>query len=226
MRVLLEDELPALWQEIKQLHKQFLAEKGVKLPEGFSGSPRKPTKNGLVLMALYKYAGQIVTKSELTEMVRSFYPDTSDVQQARHLGRQGGFYILSGNRNDSHHIELRSGDYCLVSLRETYPGFIERNNPRAARGGKDFDELRARFDFRCATCGSKEGEPNFKNLSQLTALQQGHMNPNLPLSMENMIPQCSECNRAYKDKFIFDGNGRVADINVSSAFFRTRFRTL
>jgi len=50
------------------------------------------------------------------------------------------------------------------------------------------------------------------------------MDPNFALSLENMIPQCEECNRAYLDKFIFDGNGRVSDINIKSYIWHKKYK--
>jgi biotin synthase-related radical SAM superfamily protein len=39
------------------------------------------------------------------------------------------------------------------------------------------------------------------------------MNPNLPLEIGNIIPQCSWCNRPYRNYFCFDETGRVSAIN-------------
>lgn len=59
------------------------------------------TKDALVLVYLaYDYPKtRIVSKEELTKFVRSFYPATNDVQQARHLGAQAGWWIVAGGRD-------------------------------------------------------------------------------------------------------------------------------
>ena len=41
-----------------------------------------------------------VSKQELTDFIRQFYPETNDVQQARHLSKQKGYNIISGTRGD------------------------------------------------------------------------------------------------------------------------------
>jgi len=174
-----------------------------------------------VLVALAKFAGEPVTKSDLTAYVRTYYPETNDVQQARHLGRQQGWYIASGRRGDIG-IELEADEYCLVSLEDCYPEWAGTNGHRSARPAGSFDDLKAQYGNRCATCGSEEGKKNFINRSVLTRIQQGHMDPRRPLTLDNCIPQCQECNQAYTDKFIFDGHGRVVDINPASFTWRGR----
>ena len=169
--------------------------------------------------------GKGVSKDELTSVVRVYFPNTNDVQQARHLGKQKGWWIASGHRGDTG-VQIANNEYCLVNVTETYPGFHGTNGPRSARGGADFNELKEKFENRCATCGSTEGEPNFLNKNVITKLEESHMNPILPLSLENMIPQCQECNGAYLDKFIFDGNGRVSDININNHLWRRKYRAV
>ena len=220
-------DLVHYFEIVKQHHQKYLAVAGVRLPN--LGPQSKPTKDAIVLATLCKYIRVPVSKLELTAVVRTYYPETSDVQQARHLSRQKGFFIISGQRGDGEYfagVKVPSGAYCLVSLEEPYPQFDGISGPRSARGGADFQELKQKFDYRCATCGSKEGEPSFLNRAKTTVLQEGHMDPTKPLELENMIPQCDECNRAYKDKFIFDGNGRTSDINIGSAFWRKRYRKI
>ena len=69
------------------------------------------------------------------------------------------------------------------------------------------------YNYRCATCGSKEGEKNFLYPASVTTLQQGHKDPSKPLTMDNTIPQCPFCNRASRNYFVFDNKGRVEKIN-------------
>ncbi len=218
-------DLVHYFEIVEQQHRKYLAAAGVKLPK--LGPHSKPTKDAIVLATLCKYIRVPVSKSELTAVVRTYYPETSDVQQARHLSRQKGFFIISGQRGDGEYFAgatVPSGAYCLVTLEEPYPQFDGISGPRSARGGSDFQELKQKFGNRCATCGSREGEPSFLNRAKVTVLQEGHMDPTRALQIDNMIPQCDECNRAYKDKFIFDGNGRTSDINIESAFWKKRYR--
>ncbi|MCS7213914.1 MAG: hypothetical protein NZ927_06845 [Candidatus Calescibacterium sp.] len=155
-----------------------------------------------------------MTKKELTEFIRKYFPDVTDTQQARHLGRQKGWYVVSSRRKN--HLDtlrerkLRFFDdsYYLVSLEEEYPGWTPER--RKGISTEDFEKLKKLYDYRCATCGSKEGEPNLKNPSRITDLQKAHLNPHR--AGDGYIPQCEECNRAYRDWFVFDKKGRVRTI--------------
>lgn len=221
-------ELRGLYKQVKRLHQEHLAQHGVRLPRLMHGG--RPTKGAIVLCMLYKYVGQPVSKAALTRVVRRWHPDTPDVQQGRHLARQGGFHIISGTRGDQTgdsgggaEPALESGEYCLVGLDSPYPGFSGPLGHRAADGEVSMEELKAAYGSRCATCGSKDEESNFLNPSRRTTLHVGHMDPTKPLSRANAIPQCDECNRAYKDWFIFDERGRVRDINMASGRWRNKY---
>lgn len=220
-----EDELKDLYKAIANAHALHLAKHDIPLPKlEVSGSF---TKNAIVLAVLFKYQGQPVSKEELTGIIKNWYPATNDVQQARHLGRQKGWHIISGTRGDRGErgpnvITLAQGQYILVSLESPYPGYRTRRSPLTA----DFAELKAAYDFRCATCGSQEGEPNLLNPSRTTQLQAGHMDPRIDMIPGNTIPQCQECNQAYRDWFVFDERGRVRDINLDSPRWRRKYREI
>jgi hypothetical protein len=198
-----EAEFSELYEQVRELVDTFLPE-DVKMPK--KDIAGRPSKDAIVLCVLFKYMGQPVSKSDLTEIMRTFFPVVKDVQQGRHLAKQKGFWIESGRRG---HEGLRADEYQLVSLHDTYPGWNGRRTPYSG----DFIALKAEYGFRCATCGSKEGEPQFSNSTVTTTLQLGHMDPRVRALEGNAIPQCGECNRAYRDWFIFDANGRVRDIN-------------
>jgi len=223
LKSLLETEIELIYNKLKKEYEKNLKSKGIKLPELRKNGVY--IKDAIVLCCLYKYIGKGVSKDELTRIVRNYFPNTTDVQQARHLGKQKGWYIASGHRGDVG-VEIANNEYCLVNLKETYPGFHATSGPRGARGGNDFQALKEKFENRCATCGSTEGKPNFLNKNVITKLEESHMNPSLPLSLQNMIPQCQECNGAYLDKFIFDGNGRVSDINLNNHLWRKKYRAV
>jgi hypothetical protein len=158
-----ESELPQIYIRIESAYELHLKKFGVKLPKLYRKADEKEfTIDAIVLCALAKYEGKDVPKSNLTKIVRKFYPETNDVQQARHLGRQKGWNIASGRRGDMR-ADLATDEYCLLNLTEPYPEFNGIDGPRSARGGKDFEDLKSKFDFRCATCGSLEGEANFLN---------------------------------------------------------------
>jgi hypothetical protein len=223
-------EADALYAQLEKSHAAHLASSGVALPELKRGNSY--TRGGIVLCALYKYFRQPVTKLELSRLVSQFFDaQVSDVQQARHLGKQEGWYIISGTRGQSAPSDLGfnllPAAYCLISITEPYPGRASRGqHHREGLQSIDLDELRRAYDNRCASCGSKEGEPNLRDSSRITKLQRGHMDPAKALTPRNVIPQCDECNRAYRDWFVFDGNGRVIDINVVSDRWQPIYKKL
>ena len=79
-------------------------------------------------------------------------------------------------------------------------------------GARNFAELKLAYGCKCATCGIEEGKKDFRN-EEIVVLQQGHMNPRKPLTLDNTIPQCQYCNQTYKDYFTFNEHGRVVAVN-------------
>jgi len=208
-----EKEIETIYNEvIKPLWERHLQDKGVRLPK-----LRKPdgkfTKDALVLVYLARGYPKTrwVTKTELTEFIRKFYPETPDVQAGRHLGMQSGFYIVSTRRGNAVIPEELKGKgaYKLLSLKEPHPSW----RPKRQQAGKlDFEELKRKYGYRCVTCGSKEGEENWRYRGVITKLQKGHMNPHKPPTSDNVIPQCEQCNRADRGKWVYDKRGRVIGV--------------
>jgi len=158
-----------------------------------------------------------VTKTELTQFVRGFYPETNDVQQARHLGAQDGWWIVAGGR-DNVVIKVKRGNYQLYTLEQPYPAF--KKGHRIAKTDS-WDKIREQYGFRCATCGSREGEPHFHWPATKTKLQKAHKDPNQPLAAGNIIPQCQKCNRADRNRWVYDDKSRV--IKLADANFIKNF---
>lgn len=197
------------YEFIKQMHERHLAQHGVKLPNLFWDETY--TKDALVLIYLAQgYPNtKVVTKEELTEFL-SAYGGSIDVQQARHLAAQKGWYILSGKRGDAD-SDLKPGEYKLKTLEEAYPGFTAEKR-ESFLSNDEWTDIKKRYGFRCACCGSKEGEKHLLWPSTITALQKGHMDPTKPLTKENTIPQCSKCNQPDQNNWIYDKKGRVVKI--------------
>lgn len=204
-------EIRTIYLMIRDYHEKYLKEKNVKLPKLLNRN--RYTKDALVLVYLAQgYPNtKVVTKEELTAFIREYDPSVNDVQQARHLAAQKGWYILSGTRKDIASMELNSGEYKLVDLENSYPGFTAGRRNMVG-GDDDFEILKAKYHYRCATCGSKEGERNFMWDNTITVLQKGHMDPSRPLEPGNIIPQCEKCNRADRNYWIYDEKGRVVSI--------------
>lgn len=204
-------EIRRLYDIIFREFKSNLKEYNVKMPKLYSNG--KYTLNGLVLVYLYSKMGKIVSKQELTNYLRTMGFDINDVQQARHLAQQSGWYILSGTRGDYEckKFGIKPGEYMLKTIKEPYPSY--KNLKRSENlNAKSWEELKKIYNYRCATCGSKEGEPNYLYPASNTNLHQGHKDPSKALTIDNAIPQCSFCNGASRDYFVFDNKGRVEKI--------------
>jgi hypothetical protein len=202
-----QQEIKEIYALIANQHQRYLAIKGVLLPA--LKNSQNYTKNALVLVKLAQnYPNTaILSKEELTQFIRDFYPGINDVQQARHLAIQSGFYIVSGTRGDNGNENIPSGSYKLVSLEEPHPSFVPHR--KTGLTTNDFEELKKIYHYHCAVCGSKEGEEHLIRNSVIVQLQQGHMNPEHDLVAGNIIPQCQICNRPDRNRWIYDNTGRV-----------------
>ncbi len=202
-----DKEIEELYQLVKKFHEEYLKKHGVRLPK-LKDVKGNYVKDALVLVYLARgYPNTFsVMKGELTEFIRKFYPKTNDVQQARHLSMQKGWYIVAGGR-DNVHVN-KSGEYRLITLQEPYPHF---KGHRIEKTGS-WEEIKKQYGNRCATCGSKESKKNLHYPNTITKLQKAHIDSSKPLIEGNIIPQCQKCNRAYRDFWIFDERGRVRGI--------------
>ena len=220
--------IESIYKTISEFHKKYLKKFGVKLTELYDKNGNF-TKNALVLVYLaYDYPKtRKVSKEELTKFVRSYYPNTNDVQQARHLGAQSGWWIVAGGR-DNIVLKVGLGFYQLYTLEKPYPSFTHGHRIQQTGNWK---KIKAKYHFRCATCGSEEGKPHLHWLATKTILQKGHMDPNKPLAVGNIIPQCQKCNRGDRNRWVYDDKGRViklanpqviktCDKNVRKAVYR------
>ena len=198
------EEIYNTYKMICEYYEKYLKSCGVKMPKlNIKGNY---TRDALILIYLAQGypLTRIISKSELTEFIRIYYPSTNDVQQARHLGAQKGWFIAAGGR-DNRNIELNRGEYKLLSLEDPYPTF----HGHRVKENVDWEKLKAQYGYRCATCGSKENEPHFHYKNTITKLQKSHKDPNKPLVKGNIIPQCQKCNRADRNNWVYDENGRV-----------------
>lgn len=191
---------------VAEFHRKYLRQYGVKLPRLYD-KERHFTKNALVLMYLsWGYPKtKVVSKTEITQFVRDYYPNINDVQQPRHLGAQDGWWIVAGGR-DNIVVTIKRGYYQLHSLEETYPDFKKGHRIEKT---SDWEDIKAKYGYRCITCGSKENQPHFHWSGTKTKLQKSHKDPNKPLVAGNIIPQCQKCNRADRNRWVYDNKGRV-----------------
>ena len=111
--VLKKGEIEKTYKMISNFHEKFLKKYGVKLPKLYN-KEKKISKDALVLVYLARGYPKTrkITKEELTIFIRSYYPNTNDVQQARHLGAQSGWWIVAGGR-DNIVLSIKRGVYQL-----------------------------------------------------------------------------------------------------------------
>ncbi|MFH1326168.1 MAG: hypothetical protein ABIH48_01735 [Candidatus Falkowbacteria bacterium] len=204
--ILNKKSIENIYKMICEFHGKYLKSSGVKLPKLYH-SKNVFTKDALVLVYLaYDYPNtRKVSKEELTKFIRSYYPNTNDVQQARHLGAQAGWWIVAGGR-DNIVLEIGRGSYQLYTLEQPYPSFKKGHRISETDGWK---KIKEKYGCRCATCGSQENKPHLYWPATKTILQKAHINPNKPLVAGNIIPQCQKCNRGDRNRWIYDDKGRV-----------------
>lgn len=206
-----EIELIECYSELKERYEKYLKKFGVSLPR--LKIKDNYTKDALVLIYLYSNFQKPVSKEDLTNFLGEYGERPNDVQQARHLGQQKGWYIISGQRRDKECEEynVKPGEYALISVEKHYPNFtnLKRTDNLS---GDEWEFLKKQYNYRCATCGSVEGEPNIHYPNITTQLQKGHKDPNKSLELGNIIPQCDQCNRQDRNNFVYNDKGRVIKI--------------
>ena len=188
-------ELSDAWQQVSDIHSEYLERHGVKLPT-------KEHYKWVWLATLYHHIGNFVHKDLVSAATRRVFPSAGADQQVRHLKRDG--WHLESDRRGGHKLD-------------PYQPSPEFTNDRQRRKGQldaaDFGELKTVFSNKCATCGAREGRPDPRYGSDVVKLQKGHMDPEGPADDKaNIIPQCQFCNRAYKNDFTFDEKGRARAI--------------
>lgn len=219
------DDLRVIYDNMLDEYNTYLKLQGVTAPGGFK------TVRAYQLIFLYANMGIVVHKSHVQKFVNKYNEKAGD-QQPRQLGPQNGYNVVRNNeltRNDDRldilGIETykncptlkgvsistggRSGWIMLEDFIKTHKGWAIAQSKRSpAIAGKSWESKKAVYGHRCATCGAKEGEVSYID-NKVVTLDKGHMDPTKELSLENTIPQCITCNGQYRDKAVFDEQGRV-----------------
>jgi hypothetical protein len=86
--------------------------------------------------------------------------------------------------------------------------------------------LKIVYDNRCVNCGALENHHHPRFRDTIVVLQKGHIDPNKPEVLENIIPQCQICNQTYKDNFVYDENGYIKAINNENFVLRSKIEVL
>lgn len=201
--------LPDNLDDAKSIYEQFVKDWETNLK---SSGVAKPPGLGSISSYLYLYAYINIGKAfEATDALsfasRMLNQNCTDAQALRHMSNVQGFNARSRNGNMPDGSKLKPGQYALVDMNTTAPGW-KNNRSQAVKTG-DWDDIKQHYHYKCACCGSEEGKMNTRKPGTITVLEKGHMNPRLPLGPGNMIPQCQICNKPYLDYVVFDKNGYV-----------------
>ena len=195
---------------LKEYENSDLSELGVKLP-------RQNTQKGQVLLYLYQQLGRVVTKAQAEKVVcERLNIQSKDLQSLRHLGKQDGFNILQAGSASGGGYKLKRGEYMLMDLKTVNPYF---DISRRDESNLDFQELKKRYRYTCATCGTVEGKKH-RYSDEVAMLEKGHKDPARTMENFNIIPQCQLCNKVAKDNWVFDDYGRVTRITPQGLLVR------
>lgn len=192
--------------KLKEEFETYLKPLGVKFP-------KENTAKFYWLICLRKYIKKQVHKDAISEVLENLGLNLGKDQQVRHLAADGWYVLNKGDKVPDKKETIKSGFHMLYSVENCKKNFYAKKLKRQGRiAAKTWDDLKIVYSSMCATCGSVENKPNRYFPDKVTMLEQGHIDPNKPLSIDNIIPQCQYCNKAYKDKFMFDENGRIVCI--------------
>jgi hypothetical protein len=212
---LTNEEISELYALLSHYHNNYLAKAGVQLPSLYRNGVY--TKDALTLVYLaYDYPNtRIVTRDELVEFLRQYDPSVLEVPQPRQLSTRKGWYILAGSRNKSDSA-LQPGEYRLKTLEKPAPGFSAQPCVSSLTDTA-WEAVKAQYDYRCACCGCKEGEPHRYQKSHIVQLHKGKMDPAKPLTVDNTIPQCGVCYRPFRNFWVYNKKGRILAVANAKA---------
>lgn len=186
------EELETAYEEARRIHRDHLKIHQVRMPA-------KSSYKWIWIAMLFHFRPEGVHKDLISEAVRRAFEEAGADQQVRHLKRDGW------NIED-----LGKGTHALRDPYVAHPEFQNTlTKQQVLLNAKDFEGIKEAFRNRCATCGALEGEPDPRYGGDIVVLERGHKDPLLPLSLENTLPQCGPCNKAYRDDFVFDDRGRA-----------------
>jgi len=184
--------------------------------------PKKNSQKAETLLFLYRNMGKIIKKEDAEKHVfKKLNSQPKDLQSLRHLGKQDGFNILQGGQKYGADM-LRRGEYVLVDFSQTNPFW---NFSRRDEGDLDWDSLKKKYQYSCATCGAVEGKKH-RYTKQVVILEKGHMDPSKSMSDDNIIPQCKDCNKVAKNDLVFDQYGRVRKMTIEGILKRQNINDL
>lgn len=191
------DDLQKSWEDLCNIHAQHLEEHGVKLPNVRRYNQQAKS---IWLAVLHYYKNKYVDKNFISRVCQRDKPNLATDQQVSQLKWDG--WHLTGK-----------GNHLLDPYKPSPEWETDKKRRQGRLTAKDFNDIKETYENRCATCGTKEGEPSHRYGEDKVVLQQGHIDPSKPATdLNNIIPQCQFCNQAYRGDYVFDEKGRVSAI--------------
>lgn len=166
-------------------------------PHGVKAPPEYGTVGAAQLSLLaFNYPNTfVVTKTLAVDTLRRLRFQFNDLQELRHLGKQGGFYIAQSDMLRGLGVSgAQRGDYRLLTLEQPLPGW----NPY-----RRVNERHGIVDGECSYCHGRAGEINPKFRTLIGAVKFYHADPQLPLDTANRVVQCDICNRTLQDRYAY-----------------------
>jgi hypothetical protein len=196
MKNLYWDNIEQVWGEYYEWYSENnLNEKMIELFPKPNVKDKKVSQKTFAFLLLWCNICETVSKDELTESYRLLFPNYKrDFQAGRHIGNDTGYNVM----NHSHGIK----GYCLKDKNCQSIKF----HKHVSLNNVDWEKIKENYGFECPCCGSKEGE-KMKKANGITKLEKGHMNPDKPLTIDNIIPQCQYCNKSSKNNKKFNKKG-------------------
>jgi len=193
------------YDNYKQEYDKYLKNKGVKLHKETSGF-------GQALALLNENKGKELSIEKIKEYVKNkgIKLKGGDSLQLRHVARQYNL-LKGGEYNPLTNNKIKRSHFCLLNLSEPHPNYIPTRNTNITMTDQEWLDLKNIYNNQCASCGNIEGKPMRFNKYTITLLQRGHMDPTKEGNLDNIIPQCKDCNQQYKNKAKFNKQGRVID---------------
>lgn len=190
--IITKEDFNVIWNEIQK--------RGTLSNQKMSDFNMTPIQLFYILLSKNYPNNQPLFKTDAQKIIRNIYSrlninkDVNEIQ-IRHSRKQGlnwGFFLKDEFSNRLGRL-LGNGEYFIESLDTSYKDLGGIETDRTAKNiNKYFTIIKERCGNRCQKCGRKEGEMNGLKIIKLT---KGHIDPLLPLSMTNCIPECQDCNR-------------------------------
>ncbi len=201
--------VPLTWENIQQVYDDYFSwytqengeENGLKLFSSPNVVTKSVSQSTFAFLLLWLNLGETFSKESLTDQYRVLVGEhyRGDFQAGRHIGNGTGYNV----KNYHHGVK----GYCLVD--KTF-----KSQPKVSQELLTEDMwlvIKQTYDFKCACCGTLEGE-EMSRANGICKLEKGHMDPDLPLTSDNTIPQCPYCNGSSKDKRKFNKKGETIAI--------------